>query len=142
MPFSKRCQHGLKAAVQLAIRHQEGYIQAGELAKVESLPAKFLEAVLLQMRLAGLLESKVGAGGGYRLTRHPQAIPVQELLDVFETEPVPSDGGDTPDTPGAHAVGLLMNKLSEAARSALSELTLDDLVQMVDDRRDQPMFHI
>ena len=129
MSISKRCQHGLKAAVQLAIRHEDGYVQARELAKTESLPSKFLEAVLLQMRLSGLLESKVGAGGGYRLTHPPAEVFVQELLDIFDTGQASGKAKPT-DTPGGQAVSELLAKLTDAAHDAVAEMTLKDLVEL------------
>lgn len=149
MPISKRCEHGLKAAVQLALRYEEGYVQARELAKTESLPAKFTEAVLLQMRLAGLLESKVGAGGGYRLTKPPGEVPVQALLDVFcteimqgETEPLEDQESAAAMTPGARAVSGVVARLCAAMRESLADLTLQDLLDAPHDLPRKPCFHI
>lgn len=148
MPISKRCEHGLKAAVQLALRYEEGYVQARELAKTEDLPAKFIEAVLLQMRLAGLLESKVGAGGGYRLTKDPREVPVQALLDVFcseallpENERQQRESEEQP-TPGARAVNLVIATLCRAMRGSLAQLTLQDLVESPPGLPKEPCFHM
>jgi Rrf2 family protein len=148
MPISKRCEHGLKAAVQLALRYEEGYVQARELAKSEDLPAKFIEAVLLQMRLAGLLTSKVGAGGGYRLTKAPGDVAVQELLDVFcseallpENEPQDCDQEDS-STPGARAVNNVIATLCQSMRAAMADMTLQDLLESPPDLPKAPCFHL
>ena len=143
MPISKRCEHGLKAAVQLAIRFDEGYIQARELAKSEGLPAKFIEAVLLQMRLAGLLESKVGAGGGYRLTRPPSEILVSDLLDIFCADLIFSEDGKNVtmscanETPGTQAVTTVTGSLRAAMRSAVEGTTLQQLMEQTQIKPDE-----
>jgi Rrf2 family transcriptional regulator, cysteine metabolism repressor len=149
MPISKRCEHGLKAAVQLALRYEEGYVQARELAKTEDLPAKFIEAVLLQMRLAGLLESKVGAGGGYRLTKPPAQVQVQDLLDVFSSEALLLPDEESQDceqepltTPGARAVAGVIVTLCQAMRASLADLKLSDLLDTPEDLPKAPCFHI
>lgn len=54
------------------------------LAREERIPVKFLEQILLQMRDAGLLESKKGKGGGYRLSSPPSEITVGRVIRTIE----------------------------------------------------------
>ena len=126
MQLSKRCQYGLRAAVRLAKRyHAAEYVQSRDLADEERLPTKFLEQVLLVLRRANLLESKVGSGGGYRLKRPPERITVGQLLAALE----PAADLELPDPPtlGGRAVRLLVNRLAAGEAEVCDDWTLADL---------------
>ena len=69
MRLSRRTEYGLRAMIQLARLGPRRYVQSKDLSQQEGLPNKFLEAILLALRRGDFLESKVGSGGGYRLTR-------------------------------------------------------------------------
>jgi Rrf2 family protein len=84
MRLSKRTEYGLRAVVQLARLWPAGFIQSRDLSQQEDLPNKFLEAILLALRRGGFLESKVGSGGGYRLSRTPKEISVGDLIRRLE----------------------------------------------------------
>ena len=80
MRLSKRTEYGLRAVVQLARLGPRTYVQSKDLAQQEGLPNKFLESILLALRRGDFLESKVGSGGGYRLSRPPRDIRVGDLI--------------------------------------------------------------
>src|SRR5439155_11078151 len=82
--ISKRTQYGLKAMQALGRRYREGPVLIGSLAREESIPLKFLEAILLDLKSRGLLESKLGRKGGYRLARPPSAITIGSIIRVME----------------------------------------------------------
>ncbi len=97
--------------MRLAILFPRGaYAQSKDLAEAERLPTKFLEQVLLGLRRASLLESKVGSGGGYRLRRPPHEITVRQVLEALE----PTDELDLPDPPtaGGRAVEMVAQELA------------------------------
>ncbi len=130
MHLSKRTQYGLRAAVRLARQYQAGpaegaYVQSRDLATAEKLPTKFLEQVLLILRRADLLESKVGSGGGYRLRRDPMRISVGQLLDALEP---PAEMDRTkPPTVGCRAVGLVADAIDASRARECDAWTLADL---------------
>src|ERR1035438_7004742 len=64
--ISKKTQYGLKAMQALGRRYREGPVLICTLAREESIPLKFLEVILLDLKSHGLLESKLGRKGGYR----------------------------------------------------------------------------
>ena len=66
MRISRKAEYALRALVALA-RHGRP-LQIGELSRVENIPVKFLEQILLALRNDGLLASKRGVGGGYTLS--------------------------------------------------------------------------
>jgi len=67
-------KYGLKALVYLAGLKAGTTAQATEIAKANSISKKFLDAILGDLRNAGIVVSKRGPGGGYMLARPPRAI--------------------------------------------------------------------
>ena len=149
--LTKRCEYAIRAALLLAARSDDGYVQSREIASLEELPPKFLESILLTLRSAGILESKVGAGGGYRLTRPPEDIPVGVIVRLFQSQdeeppsaptaamrsaagltPIttpPSKVGDDVEEPqGAVALDQLYAQMDAAIAKAVDPLTLADLL--------------
>jgi Rrf2 family protein len=97
MRLSKRGEYGLKALIDLASqevpagspcsgRTHSGVavIQIREIAERERIPVKFLEQILLTLKNAGLLQSKLGSGGGYYLARSPSEITLGQIVRVLD----------------------------------------------------------
>jgi Rrf2 family protein len=130
--LSKRTEYGLRAVVQLARLWPRHFIQSRDLAREEQLPNKFLEAILLALRRGGFLESKVGSGGGYRLSRSPREINVGDLVRRLEGRLTLKETASRSDlTPGEVAVRFLNERLTQATDEALDALTLEQLVEHV-----------
>lgn len=134
MRLSKRTEYGLRAVVQLAKLWPRSFVQARDLAQQEDLPNKFLESILLALRRGGFLESKVGSGGGYRLSRSPREIGVGDLIRRLEGRLTIKERQDvsTNDlSPGEVAVRLLNEKLTDATDQVLDQMTLEQLMEHV-----------
>ncbi|HXE52543.1 MAG TPA: Rrf2 family transcriptional regulator [Tepidisphaeraceae bacterium] len=130
MRLSKQTEYGLRAVVQLARLGPRNYVQSRDLSKDESLPTKFLEAILLNLRRAGFLESKVGREGGYRLAKPPKEIRVGDLVRRLEGRLTLREARSVNDlSPGEVAVHFLNEKLTEATDDVLDNLTLDQLLE-------------
>jgi Rrf2 family protein len=128
--LSKQTEYGLRAIVQLARLGPRNYVQARDLAKDEQLPNKFLEAILLTLRRAGFLESKVGREGGYRLARPSKDIRVGDLVRRLEGRLTLREGRSVNElSPGEVAVHFLNEKLTEATDDVLDSLTLEQLLE-------------
>lgn len=132
MRLSKRTEYGLRAVVQLAQSWPRGYVQSRDLAEQEDLPNKFLESILLALRRGGFLESKVGSGGGYRLSRAPRQISVGDIIRRLEGRLSLKEPAATHDaSPGKTAVRLINQKLTDATDGALDDMTLEALLEQV-----------
>jgi Rrf2 family protein len=130
--LSKRTEYGLRAVVQLARLWPQHFVQSRDLAQQEQLPNKFLEAILLALRRGGFLESKVGSGGGYRLSRSPRDIIVGDLVRRLEGRLTIKESTPRSDqTPGEVAVRFLNERLTQATDETLDALTLEQLVEHV-----------
>jgi Rrf2 family protein len=131
LKLSKRTEYGLRAAVQLARLWPHSFVQSKDLAQQEGLPTKFLESILLAMRRGGFLESKVGSGGGYRLSSSPRQIAVGELIRRLEGRLTVKDSPQRIEgTIGEVAVHLINEKLTDATEDVLDKLTLEELAEM------------
>lgn len=134
MRLSKRTEYGLRAVVHIARLGPAGYIQCKDLAQRESLPSKYLEAILLALRRGGFLESKIGSGGGYRLSRAPRDIRVGELIRRLEGRLTINqhEGASMSDLScGQAAVQILNHRLTQATDEVLDRLTLEQLLEVI-----------
>ena len=61
-----------------------GIVQVKEIAEREKIPAKFLEQILLTLKNAGLLHSKMGIGGGYYLAKAAGEISLGQIIRVLD----------------------------------------------------------
>jgi Rrf2 family protein len=82
--LTKKSKYGLKALLELAETAGEGPVLVADLAARQRLPRKFLEAILLDLKRHGFLQSKKGRGGGYLLSRPPSAITIGQVIRVLE----------------------------------------------------------
>jgi Rrf2 family protein len=143
--LSKRTEYGLRAIVQLARQGPAGYVQSKDLAQQESLPNKFLESILLALRRGEFLESKVGSGGGYRLSRSPRDIKVGELIRRLEGRLTVKDPNPAAEqSPGELAVRLINEQLTAATDEVLDDMTLEQLMEHLSRRGglQQSMYYI
>ncbi|HEX2696474.1 MAG TPA: Rrf2 family transcriptional regulator [Anaerolineales bacterium] len=87
MRLSKRGEYGLRAMIILATPKEDGrppVVQIKEISQREQIPAKFLEQILLALKNAGLLHSKMGVGGGYHLARPAKEISLGQIVRVLD----------------------------------------------------------
>lgn len=77
--LSQRGRYALKALLFLARRTPEQF-GVSAIAEAEQIPRKFLEAIMTEMRKAGVVESSRGWAGGYRLARPPEQITFGEVI--------------------------------------------------------------
>jgi Rrf2 family protein len=141
--ISKRTQYGLKAMQVLARRYREGPVMIGSIAREESIPIKFLEAILLDLKSHGLLESKLGRKGGYRLSRPPSAVTVGSIIRMMEgpLAPIPC-ASETAFKPCAECkdiescgTRIIMREVRDAISGVLDRTTLADLLRKIESRR-------
>lgn len=84
MKLSKKGEYALRAMIVLSLNYERGSVQIHEIAEKEKIPEKFLERILLDLKKAGLLQSKRGIGGGYSLIRSPKEITFAEVIRIID----------------------------------------------------------
>jgi len=88
MRLSKRGEYGLRAMIALAEPADKSdapqMMQIKEISQREQISAKFLEQILLTLKNAGLLHSKMGVGGGYYLAKPAGEITLGQIFRVLD----------------------------------------------------------
>ena len=83
--LSSKAKYALRAAVFLAERYaEETWALASEIADSQDLPKKFLEAILVELRDHGIVDSRRGRYGGHRLSRPPDRVSVGDIICVID----------------------------------------------------------
>lgn len=82
--LSRKSKYGLKALLMLAEEAGRGPVLVSDLADRDAIPKKFLEAILLDLKRHGLVESKKGKGGGYFLRRGPAEVTFGDVIRALE----------------------------------------------------------
>ena len=136
MRISRKAEYALRALVALA-RHGRP-LQIAELSRVENIPVKFLEQILLALRNEGLLASKRGVGGGYTLRQPAGKITVGKVVRALDgpVAPLPCaaiKGSDVPCScpdPRTCPIRSFMTELHGEMNALLDDRTVDDLAKM------------
>jgi len=90
MRLGHTSKYALEALAYLIRTHaRDEWGQIGDIATDCGIPRKYLEQVLLDLKVAGLVESKKGQRGGYRLSREPDEITIGQALAAVQGELVP-----------------------------------------------------
>jgi Rrf2 family protein len=136
--FSLKTDYALRASLDLALHSSATrLVRTADVARRTGAPAKFLEAVLGQLRRAGLVESERGSRGGHRLARAPGRIRAGDVVRAVEGPDGLSirPGGTGPAAIPAGAAGRALHQLwtetEHAVEASLDGVTLDDLVRRV-----------
>lgn len=126
-----RADYALRAAAELAARG-DGPATAEQLAVAQGIPGKFLEGILTELRRAGLVTSRRGHDGGFRLARPASEISLADVIRAVDG-PLAHIRGERPEQvsyPGAAAVlQEVWLALRASERQVLEEVTLAHLVE-------------
>jgi Rrf2 family protein len=139
MRLTKRSEYALRALIDLGIAHEAGrpMLQISELAKWENLPVKFLEAILVELKKLGYLDSKRGKKGGYFIKKPTDTIRIGTVVRQLEgpLAPIPCVSQNfykkcsCPDE--AHCgLRMLMMDVRNAIANILDQHTLAETVEI------------
>jgi Rrf2 family protein len=83
--LSQKAKYALRAVLMLAESFGAGTpVAVSGIAERERIPQKFLEAILVELRDAGILDSRRGRYGGYSLRRPPEGISFGEVIRAID----------------------------------------------------------
>jgi Rrf2 family protein len=131
-------KYGLKALVHLASLPRGDSAQCGDIAAANNIPKKFLDAILADLRNAGIVRSKKGPGGGYTLARAPGDIKAGFVIRTLDGPLAPiacaSRTAYQPcqdcDDVKRCTVRLAMARVRDAMADILDRLTLADMAAL------------
>jgi Rrf2 family protein len=129
-------KYSLKALAYLAALAPEATMQAIDIAEANNIPKKFLDAILGELRNAGIVYSRKGPGGGYRLARAPADIKIGRVIRTIDGPLAPiACASRTAYQPcrdcrdvKACAVRLTMTRVRDAMADVLDRVSLADMV--------------
>jgi Rrf2 family protein len=104
--------------VELAAANGDAPVKGERLATSQAIPLRFLENILLQLRHAGLSDSRRGADGGYRLAQPPQDIALADVIRAIDG-PLAGVGGARPETLDFHGSAEPLQDVWVAVRASL-----------------------
>ena len=81
--LSKKCKYAVHALVHMAKTPEEKYLTK-DISDACGISKKFLEAILLDLKRAGILGSKQGKGGGYFLRKEPREVNLAEIVRLVD----------------------------------------------------------
>ena len=82
--ISKKAKYAIKALKVLTEEFGKGPVLISYISARENIPKKFLEAILLELRNHGILQSQKGKGGGYLLRIDPARVNLAQVLRVID----------------------------------------------------------
>jgi Rrf2 family protein len=134
-----KTKYGLHALLHLCEKYNCGSVLIADLAREERIPKKFLEAILLDLKNHGILESKKGKGGGYQLARHPSEINLGQVIRILDGPLAPvSCVSQTAykrckECKDEHHCGirLVMKEVRDAMANILDKTSLADMILKV-----------
>lgn len=147
MIFTTKAEYGVRLLVELGRQHDGAGaatpVSLKAIAEAEALPLAYLERIVALLKKAGLVEATRGAHGGYRLTREPAAIHMDEVVLALEGAVAPMTCFVADDSAVGHgrvvcsheadsghgcATKLLWTRVQGGVIKALAQTTLSELV--------------
>jgi Rrf2 family protein len=133
MRITAKGEYAAKAVLYLSLRHPD-VVTIPEMAGRHRIPGKYLEHILQALRRAGIVESRRGVRGGYRLARAPEKISVGQVLRVVDgrfsqSSCIKPEEGPGYICPESDSCGLkqVWQDVQTAVDHILFETTFDDL---------------
>jgi len=84
MRLSTRGEYALRALLVLGLNYGPRVVRIQTISTEQNIPKRFLEQILNDLKSAGIVESKRGTSGGYRLARPPQNITLAAIIRHLE----------------------------------------------------------
>ncbi|NIA72101.1 Rrf2 family transcriptional regulator [Pelagibius litoralis] len=133
MQISSSAYMGVETLVRLAVQNADKPCSTKGLAEWINRSVSYTEALMAQLRSAGLVVSRHGPGGGYMLAKPAQRITVAEVFQAvdapsnFASRPLNADTLEAADIHDLHGTDLLWEALKSAVLSFLNDVSLADL---------------
>ncbi|MDQ3849418.1 MAG: Rrf2 family transcriptional regulator [Actinomycetota bacterium] len=91
MIFTTKAEYGVRLLVELGRQHHDHPVALSAIAEAEGLPLAYMERIVALLKRAELVESTRGAHGGYRLSRDPEEIAMDEVVLALEGAVAPME---------------------------------------------------
>jgi len=147
MKLSTKGRYAARAMLDLALHYGEGPILLKNIAKRQQISERYLEHLIVSLKVAGLVNSIRGARGGFTLAKPPSQIRLSEIIQTVEGSIAPVECVDDPKVCSLADLCVTRDiwaEMKKAMSGVLESTTLQDLVQRQREK-EQPkavMYHI
>jgi Rrf2 family protein len=128
--ISAKTDYAVRAAVELAAVTDEHPLKSERIAQAQGIPLRFLENILVQLRQGGIVVSRRGADGGYRLADPADQITVADVIRAIDG-PLAAVAGERPEKLEFEGTAEPLREVWVAVRASLRDVlehvTLADL---------------
>lgn len=132
MRLTKKTDYAMRAALDLALHQMPGRrATTQEISRRTGVPSKFLEAILVDLRKAGLVESRRGPDGGHALAAGIEKVCAGDVWRAIEGAAAPGAGAPTRRAAdgATRALNELWARVDAALARAVDTVTLEDLAR-------------
>jgi len=84
MKLSVRGEYALRALLVLGLKFDQAVVPIKTISEEQNIPKRFLEQILNDLKSAGIVQSRRGIAGGYRLARRPEEITLAAVVRHIE----------------------------------------------------------
>jgi Rrf2 family protein len=130
--ISAKSDYAVRALLELAAAEGVTAVRAEALAIAQGMPVKFLENILVDLRRAGLVTSRRGTDGGYRLARPAAQITLASIIRAVDG-PLAEVRGERPEAASYDGAAVHLREVWVAVRagvrSVLESVTLAQVVE-------------
>ena len=121
MRVSAKADYALRALIEIANRDDGRPVSAEELGRLQEIPHGFLQAILADMRRAGIVVSQRGQSGGWRLATKPAQVTVADVIRAVDG-PLVSVYGLRPEAVEYNDSARILQHVWIAARRSLRDV--------------------
>lgn len=121
MRVSAKSDYALRALIEMAARSDGRAVSAEELGRLQDIPHGFLQAILADLRKAGVVISQRGQSGGWRLARPASEVSVADVIRAVDG-PLVSVYGLRPESVTYNERAEVLQHVWIAARDSLREV--------------------
>jgi Rrf2 family protein len=118
---SAKTDYALRALIEMAGRDDGRPVSAEEIGRLQDIPHGFLQAILADLRRAGVVASQRGQSGGWRMAQDPAAVTVADVIRAVDG-PLVSVYGLRPESVSYNEAAGALQHVWIAARSSLREV--------------------
>jgi Rrf2 family protein len=134
MRVSAKSDYALRALIEMASRVDGRPVSAEELGRLQEIPHGFLQAILADLRRAGIVMSQRGQSGGWRMGRPAADISVADVIRAVDG-PLVSVYGLRPEAVSYNETAEVLQHVWIAARHSLRDVFEHVSIQQLSDGR-------
>jgi Rrf2 family protein len=131
---SAKADYALRALIELAGRNGDEAVSAEELGRLQDIPFGFLQAILADLRRAGVVVSQRGQSGGWRITGEGARVSVADVIRAVDG-PLVSIHGLRPEAVSYNESAEVLQHVWIAARSSLRDVFEQVSIQSLSEGR-------